>query len=216
MFHKTGVRQAHGTFNNKHRIMEYSHPASWSTAILRNDVLDIKAGKKTPVWKQGKVAQIDNHNASRYGRLPDTDLSLDFKEDPVCVFGRMAIDAAFPPTPTDMATPYKPEFVDNYIVRATTFGVEHTHEWEWECEAADILEEYGASQEPWMSQTTHPFDLLYMWFTREGYMCSWCFPEQLAAAVNGSENFKHRVLAAQLLLHECDHEIRDPDLMYNI
>jgi hypothetical protein len=191
-------------------------------ATLRQDVIDIMEHEKVPVWKQYKTTGVpcdiyDLHKDTPYGALPDSDKSRDFKTDPVCAFCRKVIDEAFPPEPTDMVSPYDPTYVSNYIMRAATFGMEYTKEREWKnnCSKKDIIKtKYNADLEPWIVQTTHPFDLVYMWFTRHAYRCAENFPEELAGALGASKNLMRRIVAAQVLIHECDREIRNINFQY--
>jgi len=190
-------------------------------AVLRQDVTDIMECTKVPAWKalsNNRCMDIYNlHKDTPYGALPDSDMSYDFKTDPVCAFGRKVIDEAFPPEPTAAASKYEPEYVTNYILRAAIFGIEYTKDYEWENNSSSkdiIKKKYNADPEPWIVQTTHPFDLMYMWFTRHAYRNAVNFPEELVGALGESKNLALRMLAAQVLVHECDRAIRNSDFHY--
>lgn len=185
-------------------------------AKLRQDVIDIMDGEKKPNFRMSfdrtaaPMCIYEVHKHSVYGELPDSDESRDHEKDPVCAFGRKVIDEAFPPEPTDVASVYDPVWISNYILRGATFGMEYTKEYEWKnnCSSKDILKKYNADPVPWIKRTTHTFDLMYLWYTHHGYRCAENFPEELVSALGGSENLARRMLAAQVLVHECDRAIR--------
>jgi hypothetical protein len=115
-------------------------------------------------------------------------------------------------------TPYDPEHISNYLLRAATFGMEFTKEREWQKHRTtkkEIIDtKYNACPEPWIVQTTHPFDLVYMWFTRHAYRAAETFPVELVGALGESENLMRRIIAAQVLIHECDRRIRNANHTY--